>query len=270
MRLYLCVWNAHNGNKLRTLTGHEKMVKSVAWSPDSKMIASCGHDGTVRVWDVNTSKVLHTLLKEDEWFDSVAWSSDGSKIAAGSALFLFIGDTSTWNWHEIQVGNEVTSVAWAPGTMLLAFGVGSAAPIWDIRELRQLHTINQTGTVYSIAWSPDCEMLASTDGADVRIWDIRPLFLGLHIAWNDQELLFASRITLLDSLIMMATLKNSDWLKSEKAQILIASRPWYKNSVNKKEDIGTMNAQEVFNLIIQDEIRTDKEYKERLQPSSSL
>ncbi len=73
---------------LLTLTGHNSVVYSVAFSPDSKTVASGGGDlekpGEVILWDVRTGEVLRTLTGHSSWINSVAFSPDGKMVASGS------------------------------------------------------------------------------------------------------------------------------------------------------------------------------------------
>jgi WD40 repeat protein len=50
------LWDAASGDEFTTLKGHTSAVKSVAFSPDGRMIASGSWDNTAKVWDVSGVK----------------------------------------------------------------------------------------------------------------------------------------------------------------------------------------------------------------------
>ena len=67
--------------------GHLNGLTDIAFSPDSKTLASSGRDTTVRIWDVESGKLLKTLGKDrggqfKDWIHAVAYSPDGRWLAA--------------------------------------------------------------------------------------------------------------------------------------------------------------------------------------------
>ena len=71
--------------KLRaTLKGHTGAVVAVAFSPDSKTLASASYDGTLKLWDMTTGKERATLGEYKGCLGCVAFSPDGKTLASGA------------------------------------------------------------------------------------------------------------------------------------------------------------------------------------------
>ncbi len=70
--------------EIATLKNHSNWVKSVAFSPDGKYLASGSYDNTVKLWSVESQKEVVTLQGHSDWVTSVAFSPDGKYLASGS------------------------------------------------------------------------------------------------------------------------------------------------------------------------------------------
>ena len=176
------VWEAGTTRLLRILAGHPGPVEYVAWSPDSKMLATTnGADHAVRFWDPDTGRLRRTLRTDTGFVHKMAWSPDGSRLALvcdwGHNLRLWdVASSRVALTLEglPDVGWAVSCVTWSPDGKTLATGSGDRkVRLWEAASGRLLQTLEgHEDGVERLAWSPDGKVLASGSwDRTIRLWD---------------------------------------------------------------------------------------------------
>ena len=67
------------------INAHSNWVKGAEFSPDTRLIASCSDDCTVKLWDVTSKSSIHTFQDHKGPVNSVRFHPDGTCVAAGSS-----------------------------------------------------------------------------------------------------------------------------------------------------------------------------------------
>jgi WD40 repeat protein len=171
------LWDVESGKELRTLTGH-RLISSVAFSVDGKLLASGSWDKTIKLWDVESGKELRTLTGHSESIMSVSFGSDGKTLASGSH------DKTIKLW-DVESGKELRTltghsdlvgpVSFSPSGKIIASGSSDKTiKLWDVTSGRELRTlIGHTSNILSISFTSDGKTLASGGGDKaVKLWDV--------------------------------------------------------------------------------------------------
>jgi RNA polymerase sigma factor (sigma-70 family) len=172
----LKIWNVLTAEELVWVRGIPG-VRSIAWSPNGKTIASGDFSGCIRLRDADTGAEINAVKGHARPVNGVAYSFDGKwLVSAGidNVAKLWTADDLQEQKEFVGHGDMVYSVAFfRHGNAFVTTSRDATAKIWDIASGKEKHTLRgHKEGVEMAAISPDDKIVATAgwDGT-VRLWD---------------------------------------------------------------------------------------------------
>jgi WD40 repeat protein len=157
------------GKEIHKITG-ERLLRSVVFSPDGKLLASGDEQAVVKLWDPRTGKQVREVadLKSIAESLSLAFSPDGKTLACAGG------------WNQFGAPGLNLNIQ---GRVTVTGKQGYFVLLWDVntgQEVRRFEGLKDN--IKSVAFSPDGKTLAgsSRDGR-LLLWDAATGKEKLHI-----------------------------------------------------------------------------------------
>jgi WD40 repeat protein len=182
-KFYLWNWKAEE--EPREIKVTRRPLRSICFSPDSKMLAGCGGlEPVIELWEVRSGRVVRTLdmSKESVCAADLAFSPDGKVLAVADSgnrknfsggLYLWDLERDRYVHKLLTPGEQVLFTSFSRDGRWVAATTSRGFRVWELRTGRAVAEsgAGHSGRLTRIAVSS--HRLAATASIDhtVRIWD---------------------------------------------------------------------------------------------------
>ena len=177
------LWSIKKQELICTFSGHDLRINSLAFSPDSKILASGSNDKTVRLWNVDSKNELQVLKEHSDNVSNVAFTQDGQYLLSSGG-----GGINQWNVKSGELEDNFASefeyikcFAIHPCDRVIAIEVQSGIKILDLTNKQKVEHLDFSYPI-SITFSPNGKYIAGGDlgafaesGGIVKIWSVPEL-----------------------------------------------------------------------------------------------
>jgi WD40 repeat protein len=165
----------------QTFTGHYSAVHAVAFSPDSKILATASYDGQIGLFTVGTEEKQFIERAHDGKVESVAFDSSGTRLLSSgnedraTRLWNLNTNPPTLLQEFPKAQNRLLWASLSPDNKWVAsVGRDHLVHIYATQDgQEQYRLVGHEQAIYRAIFSPDSQQVATVSSdATVRLWDL--------------------------------------------------------------------------------------------------
>lgn len=173
------LWDTESIKKIKTMQGHDGVVKALSFSKNDDFLASSGDDHHICIWQVSNGRLIKRLEEHNNRVHTLAFHPvENTLLASG-------GDDATIRTWNIDTGqllhvfhghkDRIRKIAFNhDGTLIVSISPDKTIRLWDVVTSKCMKVFELTDAIpMSVIFSSDGRSIfsGSTDGM-IRIWDI--------------------------------------------------------------------------------------------------